>query len=227
MKGNPRLRMVRRSLFRILGFALPAALAATFVAGCMAGGGTDVGNPEFLRVTGSLKYTDGSTIQDLPVHLRSREYLHDPAGIASSFSGFALDRNTDSQGFFTFDSVPRGQYRIEATDSAGKGILIDLDAASGNSRIALAPAVLETTGTLAGSINYRGAIGSVYPKIAVAVYGTDRMTYALSDGSFILSNLPAGAYRLRIFTDSLSVEVPETRVEAGGRAEVGPVDLGP
>lgn len=206
-----------------------AAFAALLVWGCItAGGGTDVGNPEMVRVTGSFMRPDGSPASDLALHLRPRDYLLLPdAPAAPPAPGSFQDRRTDSQGFFTFDSVPRGLYRIETTDSSGRGALIDLDATGNQARIALKTAILASTGSIEGSLNYLGVVRGTYPKIAIAVYGTDRLTYATSDGKFVLGNLPAGAYRLHVSTDSSEAEVPEARVEPGGRTQVGPVNIGP
>ena len=220
-----------RAARRIAPASAALAFLAAALAGCLAGGGTDVGNPEFARVTGSLKNGDGSPAPVIALHLRTRDHLAPPDSLAPppAESGIAQDRLTDSQGFFTFDSVPRGEYRIEAKDTLGTGALIDISVDGKTARIALDPAFLDRTGSLAGKINYLAPlpVRGQYPKVRIAAYGTDRATFATSDGSFILSDLPPGAYRLHVSSDTLSAEVPETAVTAGGRTEVGTVDLGP
>lgn len=214
--------------------AVLSALCA-LLAGCelSSGGGTDVGNPEFARVTGSLRHGDGSPAADILLHLRARDHWASPdSGTQVPLAAAAetsADKRTDSQGFFAFDSVPKGTYRIEGTDGGGLGILIEVDVDGKAARIALAPAFLGATGSIAGKINYLGVIPRVYPKITVAAYGTDRATFTTNDGSYILSDLPEGSYKLHISMagDSLSAEVPEVHVTAGQTAQAGTVDLGP
>lgn len=205
------------------------ALLSSVLAGCLAGGGTDVGNPEFARVTGSLKNRNGSPASGIALHLRTRDHLVSPDGHAPApaRSGASQDQRTDSQGFFAFDSVPAGDYRIEAGDDLGTGALIDVAVGPKAGSVSLSPAYLDSTGSLSGKINYRGSVWPVFPKITIAAYGTDRFTYATSDGSYILNDLPPGAYRLHITADTLAVEVPEIQVTAGGRSQAGTVDLGP
>jgi hypothetical protein len=213
-----------------LGAACVLALAALTV-GCQLtpGGGTDVGNPEMVRVTGSIRHMDGSPAQDLPLHLRPESHLGAPDSThpAPAANGSLQEGHTDSQGFFTFDSVPKGEYRIEAMDTNGRGAVIPLKADGTVPSIVLNPAFLDSTGSLAGRINYLGT--DKLTKIAVEVYGTDRTTFATIDGNFTLSDLPPGKYRLHIATasGSSSVDVPETEVKAGGSAQIGTVDLGP
>lgn len=193
------------------------------------GGGTDVGNPEMLRVTGSIKHLDGTPAQDIPLHLRPESHLGTPdsAHPAPASDGALQEGHTDSQGFFSFDSVPKGEYRIEAMDTNGRGAVIALHADGTVPNIVLNPAFLDSTGSLAGRVNYLGT--DKLTKIAVEVYGMDRTTFATIDGNFTLSDLPPGKYRLHLVTasGSASVDVPETEVKAGGAAQIGTVDLGP
>jgi hypothetical protein len=215
---------------------LPAAAVlaawAGLLAGCeIAGGGTDVGNPEFVRVTGSLRSQDPahSPVADFPLRLRPRNHWETPDSPAAAPGGPSQDRRTDSQGFFAFDSVPRGQYRIEGTDSSGQGALIEVEVDGKSSRIALEPVLLARSGSIAGTINYLGPSTRLYPKIAIAARGTDHATYATSDGSFVLSDLPPGTYSLHISTasDSMATDVQSIQVLAGMRSQAGTVVLGP
>ena len=201
---------------------------ASLPAGCLQGGGTDVGNPE-MRITGSIKRLDGSPAADIPLHLRPQTHLGSPDTTQTPApSGRTLqDGRTDTQGFFVFDSVPKGEYRIQAMDTNGRGAIIEVSADGLSPRLELKPAFLDSTGTIMGQINYLGEIKGGYPKITIAVYGTDRATFATKTGAYVLSDLPPGKYKLHISYDAYHANVPETGLNAGQKVTVGTVDLGP
>ncbi|MDB5103856.1 MAG: hypothetical protein JWP91_1545 [Fibrobacteres bacterium] len=208
-----------------------AAIAALSGCNLSPGGGTDVGNPEVTaRVSGSLVRLDGSPAPLIPVKLRPKAFLTNPDSASAPSGRSVQDGVTDTQGFFTFDSVPQGDYRIEAMDTGSHGAMAEFSADGRASRINLAPERMDTTGSMTGKVNYLGPIKSVFPKVIIAVYGTDRWTAANNAGEFTLSDLPPGKYTLRISTTAgtgFTAMVPETGLTAGGRASVGTVDLGP
>lgn len=201
---------------------------ASLPAGCLQGGGTDVGNPE-MRITGSIKHMDGSPAADIPLHLRPQTHLGSPdtAHTPAPAGGILQDGRTDTQGFFVFDSVPKGEYRIEAMDTNGRGAVIEVAANGESPRLELKPAFLDSTGTIAGKINYLGEIKGGYPKITIAVYGMDRATFATNTGAFFLSDLPPGIYKLHISYADYHANAPATTLAAGQKVTVGTVDLGP
>jgi hypothetical protein len=213
-------------------FFLIAAFASAILIGCnlSPGGGTDVGNPEVTRVTGSLKRADGTPAPFIQIQLRPNAFLSNPDSAPALTVHSIQDKSTDTQGFFTFDSVPRGDYRIRAMDSNALGAVMEFTADGSTVKMTLAPAILDTTGSISGKVIYRGPSRPTVPKILVAVYGMDRWTLANNAGDFTLSDLPPGRYKLRISTDVgtvLTAIVPETELTAGGKASVGSVDLGP
>jgi hypothetical protein len=200
--------------------------------GCNAppGGGTDVGNPE--TVSGSLRRAGGGPAPWIQVQLRPRAFLSNPESLAAAVpSEHAIqDRFTDTQGFFRFDSVPKGDYCIQAYDTSSHGATMLFSVDGTSDRMILAPATMDTTGSITGTINYRGPPRIGFPKVIIAVYGMDRWTAANDSGEFTLSDLPPGKYSLRISTPSnasLLTAVAETNLAAGGKASVGMVDLGP
>jgi hypothetical protein len=209
-----------------------ALLAALLFAACtLTGGGTDVGNPD-LRVSGSLLRSDGKPAAWVQVRLRPKTFLSTPDSQASldGSNNAIQDQITDTQGFFTFDSVPKGDYRIQATDAGLHGAMMEFTADGKAVRMTLAPATMDTTGRIDGKVNYRGPARPQYPKVFVSVFGLDRWTATNDAGEFTLSDLPAGKYSLRITTDvgvTLTAMVPETPLAAGGQTSVGTVDLGP
>ena len=217
------------------GSVLMVIALATLPTGCQLtpGGGTDVGNPEMsIRVTGSIRHMDGSPGSGIPLHLRPSSHLGTPdtAEARAPSDSFQQDGRTDTQGFFTFDSVPKGVYRIEAMDTNGRGAVIELDADGKTANLTLNPAILDSTGSITGHINYLRTITVGYPKITIAVYGMDRATFATKDGNYTLSDLPPGKHKVRITDNSdttLTIVLPDITLVAGQNVTAGSVDLGP
>jgi hypothetical protein len=173
---------------------------------------------------------DGSPAALKVVHLRPKNYLGNPDTPAAPDASIQ-DRLSDTQGYFTFDSVPKGEYRIEAMDSHSHGVQFEFTADGKNGTLSVGSLVLDSAGTLSGRINYVRPIKVGYPKIIIAVYGTDRWTAATEDGKFTLSDLPPGRYKLHASTNTdsdttFTAEFPETELHAGENASVGSVDLG-
>ena len=211
--------------------ALSALCASAFLlAACNTGGGTDVGNPDIVRVSGSLLHRDGTPVPFVPVHLRPQAFYSNPDSAPIQTGKRIQDGFTDTQGFFALDSVPRGRYRIEAVDTSGQGAIVEVFQDGLNEHITFTPVFMDTTGWISGKVNYVGPPQSSRPKIFISVFGMDRWTAANTAGDFTLSDLPAGTYNLRIFTNvngGMTAFVDSVRLEANGRSSVGTVDLGP
>jgi hypothetical protein len=216
----------------LLALLLSIPLFLTAACTLTGGGGTDVGNPEMTaRVSGSLKHRDGSPAPFIPIHLRPEAFLTNPDSLPVQEGKKIQDGFSDTQGFFTFDSVPVGEYRIEAMDSISHGAVLDIVADGKTELMEIGPMILDSTGSIAGRINYVRPIKNGYPKIIIAVYGSDRWTAATLDGQFMLSDLPPGKYKLHVSTNTdsdttFTAEFPETELHAGERDSVGSVDLG-
>jgi hypothetical protein len=221
---------------RIFFSALPAlalAQAILLLAACnlSPGGGTDVGNPEFsARVTGSIVHKDGSPAPFVRIHLRSREFLPQPDSLTALNGKAIQDGATDTQGFFTFDSVPKGEYRIEAVDTPAHGAVVSVSADGRSEHLTAAPIILDTTGWITGKLKYVGPPLVGNSNIFIAVYGMNRWTAATTGGDFTLSDLPPGTYSLRVYAASnpaISAIVTNVQLTAGGRTVVDTVNLSP
>jgi len=210
-----------------------AVLGAALLAGCniTPGGGTDVGNPDVTsRVSGSLLHANGTPAQWIKIQLRPKTFLSNPDSLPALTGNAIQDEITDTQGFFTFDSVPKGDYRIQAFDTASHGATMDFSADGHTLRMTLATATLDTTGAITGKVAYHGPAKAPFPKVYVSVFGTERWTIANDSGDYTLSDLPPGKYSLRLTTPAntaLSATVPDISLTAGGNASAGTVDLGP
>jgi hypothetical protein len=224
------------------GLLVPAAIAmlslTALFSGCNLGGGTDVGNPDLAasRVSGSLLRADGSPASWVQIQLRPKTFLPNPdslpaaGGKSTQDQKSIQDRITDTQGFFTFDSVPKGDYRIQAFDSTFHGVTLEFTA-DGAPRMTLAAATMDTTGAITGKVAYQGPPRALFPKIYVAIFGMDRWTITNDAGDYTLSDLPPGKYSLSIVTTVnatvLSTTVSDITLTAGGKASAGTAELGP
>lgn len=213
---------------------LPALLTLTLflLAACLSGGGTDVGNPEVAaRVTGSLQHQDGSPAALISIHLRPEAFLTNPDSLPLPDGKSVQDGFSDTQGFFTFDSVPKGEYRLEAVESEDRGAVLEISADGKQDHLALGPMILDATGSITGHINYLRPIKVGPPKIIIAVYGSNRWTASTINGQFTFSNLPPGSYTLHVSTNTdsdttFTAEFPPLVLHAGESVSVGSVDLG-
>lgn len=227
MKRNsaPRIASILAAMAML---AIAAALSA-----CNLGGGTDVGNPDLAsaRVNGSLLRTDGTPASWVQIRLRPKTFLSNPDSLPAPDHKAIQDRITDTQGFFTFDSVPKGDYRVQAFDTAFHGVIMEFTADGRTARITLAAATLDTTGAITGKVAYNLPPRTLFPKIYIAVFGMDRWTIANDAGDYVLSDLPPGKYSLSITTTVnatvLSTTVSDIALPAGGKASAGTADLGP
>ena len=139
------------------------------------------------------------------------------------------DGLSDTQGFFSFDSVPIGDYRVEAIDTASRGAMASVIVDGKSQQVVVADLKVDTTGWIIGNVDYLGSTQSKF-KITIAIYGLERWTYAISGGDFTLSALPVGKYTLRISssgTPPLSTQLKDVEVKAGVRTPVDTVVLGP
>ena len=199
-------------MLRKLGFA-SAAVSILALAHCtnrptdVAGGG---GGSEAVALVGTVENPDGSAAAGVRVRLRPKLFLADTAGgseTAGMKAGTILDRVTDAGGAFKLDSVKRGEYFVEITDSAGRGLLLPAVIDGAADEVRLAKASLKPTGGVTGAIvPPEGFAGRTW----VQVYGLDRQVKADSaTGKFRLDGLPGGTYTLRAIYSAPAVDARE------------------
>ncbi len=178
--------------------ALPALLAIpgalSLLAGCLgplAGGGSEATNGNI--VAGRLEYADGSPARQARVWLRPAEYLKDTSetGVPEP----APDAITGQDGRFTLDSLPAGDFLLEARDGDGKGVIRYVSVGeAGKTAAQLPPDTLRPLGTLEGRLQ---RLGNVPQRAYARLYGLDRVATADSTGAFAFGDLPAGQYRIQ------------------------------
>jgi hypothetical protein len=126
------------------------------------------------------------------VHLRTITALADTSGALSSDVTLV---KTDASGAYALNNVDTGLYVIEGIDSA-------------NNRVIKDPVHVTTTKKQLGADTLRpcGAIkGKIFlseggdpGKVLVLAYGTDKLAWSATDGSFKVKNFAGGKYKLHI-----------------------------
>lgn len=233
-RRNPRIPGLRRP-------AAPAVLAFAafaFLSGCVGAPTETAGNgggSEAVALTGSFTNPDGSAAAGIRVRLRPKLFLADTAGGSEAAGaagggseavglagGTIRDAVTDARGFVALDSVHRGEYLLEANDSAGHALLVSAVVTGAQDTLALPPAALASTGTVIGSIvPPEGFAGRTW----VQVYGLERSVKADSaTGGFRMEGLPEGTFTLRAVYSAPAVDPreidsvaarPDTTVDIG------------
>jgi hypothetical protein len=190
-------------------------------------GGSEIGNPSQITVMGSVVYGgSGTPVAGADVRIRSRTFCKDTTMAAFSKSA-NLQKNTitDVFGRFTIDSVDTGDYLIEVNDGKLNAAAIPC-AARGASRIKELPAhAVLPTATIRGLVATDRPGGGVY----VQMYGLDRVARAdITTGEFVLREVPAGTYDLRIISLSPAfspVKVRQVSVAPGAGTVIDTVRL--
>lgn len=179
---------------------LPGAIAL-LLAGCLgnhlAGGGSEATNGNI--VAGRLEYADGMAAPYARIWVRPTDYLMDTAKTVAPQQ--APDAIADEEGYFVLDSLPTGNYLLEARDARDsedghmgqeKGVIRYVTV--GDASIQLPPDTLRHMGILEGHLERLGKV----PQISYArIYGLDRVVAADSSGYFVFRDLPAGQYRIQ------------------------------
>ena len=145
---------------RLWACALAGLLAAS---GCVDGPtGQDPiaqggGGSEAVALTAGFTNADGTPAAGIRVRLRPKQFLADTLGVPppgggaeAGLAGTVRDAFTDAKGRVHLDSVPRGEYLLEANDSAGHALLIPAMVTGDSDAFFLPEAELKSTGSVTG-----------------------------------------------------------------------------
>jgi hypothetical protein len=175
------IRVIRVLL--IVSFLISCSTAPTDV--------SESGGASEVEVTGKVLDGTGSPAADIQVTLREKSYLAKVPGLTKR-STTRDETETDAKGVFRFSAVDTGAYFIEANDWSAHALLLDVEVRGDTN---LAEKTLAPVAEVTGSVTLSGAAADVY----VQVYGLERLIKVdNSDGSYAISDLPAGEYTLRI-----------------------------
>jgi hypothetical protein len=182
------------------------------------------GGSEAVALVGTFSYGDKQPAVQARIHLRPRYFLSDTGRIAKDSKGF--DAVTDANGSFRLDSLPPGEYFLEASDAGALGILIPCTLTGETAVVHLDTTKLVPTGAVTGSIvPPEGFAGRTY----VQVYGLERKVKADSaTGKFNLEGLPQGTYTLRAVYSAAVVdprEIDSVESKSADTTDIGLIQL--
>ena len=208
---------MRKLLLYTLCIPVLAACMCTSLAG--GGSGTNTGN---AKVVGKIVDRAGEAVAEVAITLRPDGYLQAPPWeIVLTADPKIRETVTGSDGSFTIDSVPSGEYSIEANDSGGFAVLLQCTVFEDEQVAALGAAALDPYAAVAGI----AAVTTPGVRQYVQVYGLERCVPVDSTGSYSIGNLPAGEYALRIVCEDTTiapVTLPEQQFFAGETTRVPP-----
>lgn len=146
------------------------------------------------RITAVVYNTDGSPASGVSVHLRRTDFFktdssNEPVGRT------IVDATTGSDGSFAIDSIDTGSYFIEVNDNSSKAVLLQCS-------IGTYDTISLDNDTLKAYSVIKGKIESPSAEIhrCVQVKGLERLIEVADDGSFTISDMPAGQFTLQIIT---------------------------
>ena len=129
---------------------------------------------------------------------------------------------TDDSGRFVIDSVEAGEYRIEVNDGESAAVLIDVDVGDDETTVDAGTATLAPYAAIRGVVG-ESATRNPQSALFVQVYGLERLAAVNDDGSWAVTDLPAGTFTLRLTSADSSiapVEIDSVEALPGGTVEV-------
>lgn len=163
-----------------------------------AGGTTDTENS---RIAAVIFTQDGKAAAGVKVTVFPKGYL--PSIGADSSTVRILNVKefiTNDIGYFNIPSIDTGAYFIEVDDGNSCAVSLQVVVSSDSSTITLND-TLKPYSTLKGNFE---SVSDSSPHRFLLIYGLDRRIPVTIDGAFVINNLPAGIFHLRIISESPS-----------------------
>lgn len=180
-----------------------AATAGVLVFNCMrespvAGGASDT--EVSAQVSGTVTDVYGTPVSGARVTLRLENYVPDEDTIEPQPGRYTRAEGvTDSEGFYQFDSIDTGTYRVSILQGDSVGTVSECRV--GTYEPVQVESVLMPNGMVAGWVALPYEIGMFYSRARIVLVGSEQMERPDSNGFFRFS-LPPGAHRLKFSVDS-------------------------
>lgn len=157
------------------------------------GGGSETESRNYA-FTGHAFDSEGVPLRNVHVTVWPDTLLIDPE--SENLPDPVAQAYTDPEGFYGFDTLPQGRFRIYYKGAGLYGLQsLSIDAPA--TKQALPPQTLGAGATLTGKFDTAAA--SIYSRF-VQVYGLPRYARCDSAGGWRIDGIPAGTYRLRYVT---------------------------
>jgi hypothetical protein len=166
----------------------------------VAGGSTTTDN---AKVVVMALYSDGSPAANVRVSVRTSDYVSDIPLARHATLPRKIDTSTDSSGMMEIELPAPEHYCIEINDDTAAAVKIDIDLQAADRVVKPGPLLLQSYAAVTGFVD-RDSVSQTYPAY-VQVFGLERRVQVDSDGSFVLTDLPAGTYRFRIVSSNTAI----------------------
>jgi hypothetical protein len=173
---------------------LPAAIA--LLCGCSPqgpdiAGTSEQGNAKFIA---TLYTQSGAAAIGCKALLRRSDYITNPDSASYKSQDVRSRITTDENGLLVIDSLDTGAYSVEVTDAKAHAALMKFGIGPTCKSVNWGPDTIR---------QFAVVQGRVAPLISNArrfaqVFGLERLVAVDSSGSFVLSDLPQGMYKIRI-----------------------------
>jgi hypothetical protein len=158
----------------------------------LSGGSTITDN---AKVSGSVFYINGLPAKSAAVRMRTHTYVQPVGTKPDSLTRY--DTVTDDSGRFSIDSVKKGEYRIEINDEKTSAVLIPCIVKTTHDSITLGTDTLRRYSTISGKVD---SLNTKNGQAFVQVVGLERLVPVDSTGLFIIPDLPASTYQIKILS---------------------------
>ncbi len=174
-------------------------------------------------IGGVIFPSDSNHVQGV-VYLRKADTYADTAGGDAGL----WQTVTDSSGGFLFDNIRSGSYIVEVLDTAHTprrlAAALRFEVSGIPDRLVLGNGILTDAGSVSGTVVSRT------PYLWVQIAGLQSLAKADSAGRFVMRDIPAGSYTVRLVSSAAALtakEIAGVRVASGSSTDVGNVDFVP
>ena len=201
----------------------PALIVVVFcqcgIAPDAGGGTTDTGN---ARVAAVMHTQGGGRAAGAEVTVCRAGYV-----AATGASGDVKTVRTDDTGYFRIDTIDAGAYSIEVNDGNSTAVLLSVTVPSDTDSTVVVSDTLRPYAAVEGHV---GASSDSAVGRYVVVFGLDRRVPVENDGSFLLDDIPAGTFHLRVVSETSAftpIDFDTVSVQASKKATVAVADTAP
>jgi hypothetical protein len=186
-------------LFNLSGILFFAAIAGVLQcsrSGMLAGNSS---SETTNGIMAAIHNQDGSPAAGATVRLRRSDYVTQPPGSSAKSTIYGADALTDAEGRFQITGIDKGDYSIEVRglpSDTGRGCAVLLSCSlDAQDTVNFGSDTLRPYAAVHGSMDTSGISGK---PLFVQVPGLERLVPVNSSGGFMLNDLPAGLFNLRI-----------------------------